>query len=273
MVQLRFDRDAKFAVAAAFDRAGEFRHPYLGTEHLLLGLAGTVPELFPLEPKLDELKRQVTVHAGPQPRSQRVKPYTDQAQHALRTAEEYALGRGSTVVTAKDLLRGLRATAGGVAATLLAQLGLQPVREGPAPSTTREARTADDFIRLTDSSSAPYYEQIEACIKEAVAAGQLIPGDRLPPVRQLADLLEIAPGTVARAYRQLESAGVVITAGAHGTIVASAEAKDVTEVDVRINELARLLRPVAVTAFHMGATIDDLSAAMGIAVQGVFEEK
>lgn len=53
----------------------------------------------------------------------------------------------------------------------------------------------------------------------AIAAGTLEAGERLPTVRSLAADLDVAPGTVARAYRELEAAGVIETRGRLGTFV------------------------------------------------------
>jgi DNA-binding transcriptional regulator YhcF (GntR family) len=60
---------------------------------------------------------------------------------------------------------------------------------------------------------------VRAQLAELIAGGVLGPGDRLPPIRQLAADLGIAPGTVARAYRLLESAGLVRTGRGGGTRV------------------------------------------------------
>jgi DNA-binding transcriptional regulator YhcF (GntR family) len=69
-------------------------------------------------------------------------------------------------------------------------------------------------------SPTPPYEQVRSQIVELVHRGELIPGARLPTVRRLAGDLGIAPNTVARAYRELEQAGVIETRGRHGTFVA-----------------------------------------------------
>lgn len=68
-------------------------------------------------------------------------------------------------------------------------------------------------------SAVPPYEQIRVSVVELVVRGQLTPGDRLPTVRQLAEDLGIAPGTVQRAYRELEADGVVRSRGRNGTVV------------------------------------------------------
>ncbi|MCL2467587.1 MAG: GntR family transcriptional regulator [Micrococcales bacterium] len=69
-------------------------------------------------------------------------------------------------------------------------------------------------------SAVPVYEQIRAQVAAHVAAGRLAAGDRLPPIRTLAADLGLAPGTVARAFRELEAAGVVVTRRRTGTVVA-----------------------------------------------------
>lgn len=69
------------------------------------------------------------------------------------------------------------------------------------------------------SSPVPPYEQLRAQIAGLIGAGQLRPEDRLPSVRQLAADLGLAGGTIARAYRELEQAGLVEGRGRHGTVV------------------------------------------------------
>jgi DNA-binding transcriptional regulator YhcF (GntR family) len=72
---------------------------------------------------------------------------------------------------------------------------------------------------LDDADPRPPYEQIRARIAAGVAAEELQPGDRLPTVRRLAEDLGVATNTVARAYRELESAGVIETRGRSGSFV------------------------------------------------------
>lgn len=60
----------------------------------------------------------------------------------------------------------------------------------------------------------------------AVRDGRLAPGSRLPTVRELAVELGLAPNTVARAYRELETAGIVETRGRRGTFVARQDPTD-----------------------------------------------
>ena len=69
-------------------------------------------------------------------------------------------------------------------------------------------------------AGTPPYEQVRDGIRDRVDSGTLAPGFRLPPVRTLATSLDLAPNTVARAYKELESLGVVETRGRAGTFVA-----------------------------------------------------
>ena len=75
-------------------------------------------------------------------------------------------------------------------------------------------------ITIDDNSDRQIYDQIVSQVREAVATAKLKPGDRLPAIRRLADQLGIAPGTVARAYAELETAQVIVTDGPKGTYVA-----------------------------------------------------
>lgn len=77
------------------------------------------------------------------------------------------------------------------------------------------------MLQVDPRSAVPPYEQVRSQVADQVAGGQLRPGDRLPPVRRLAGDLGLASGTVARAYRELEAAGVVVTRGRNGTVVAA----------------------------------------------------
>ncbi len=70
------------------------------------------------------------------------------------------------------------------------------------------------------SATAPY-EQLRTQIIDAVRAGSLAAGAKLPTVRRLADDLGIAPNTVARSYRELERNGVIETRGRNGSFISA----------------------------------------------------
>jgi GntR family transcriptional regulator len=75
------------------------------------------------------------------------------------------------------------------------------------------------ILHVDPNDPVPPYEQIRSQIATMVVTGVLGPGTRLPSIRQLAGDLGLASGTVARAYRELEHDGVVVTQGRHGTRV------------------------------------------------------
>ena len=76
-------------------------------------------------------------------------------------------------------------------------------------------------IHISPKNGAPLYQQIVSQVKYLVASGVLKPGDEVPPIRGLAEKLLINPNTVARAYRELEMAGVLVKRLGAGTYVSS----------------------------------------------------
>jgi len=74
-------------------------------------------------------------------------------------------------------------------------------------------------IHISPSDGVPIYLQIVNQVKYLVASGRLVSGEELPPIRVLAERLLINPNTVARAYRELESLGVVEKHRTAGTFV------------------------------------------------------
>lgn len=74
-------------------------------------------------------------------------------------------------------------------------------------------------VRVDTEDLTPPYEQLRRQFTELIASGTLGPGQRLPPLRQLAADLGLAVGTVARTYRELEAAGLVASRRGGGTRV------------------------------------------------------
>jgi DNA-binding transcriptional regulator YhcF (GntR family) len=85
-------------------------------------------------------------------------------------------------------------------------------------------------VRVDPADPTPPYEQVRRGVRDLISVGVLRPGDRLPPLRQLAGDLGLAVGTVARAYAELEAEGIVVSRRGAGTRVtegASAPDEDV----------------------------------------------
>jgi DNA-binding transcriptional regulator YhcF (GntR family) len=94
------------------------------------------------------------------------------------------------------------------------------------------------ILTVDPSSAVPPYEQIRGQLEAMVASGTLEAGDRLPSIRQLAHDLGLATGTVARAYAELESAGLVVSRRRTGTVVSDGVAASAAERRRRLAEAA-----------------------------------
>ncbi|SHG89799.1 PLP-dependent aminotransferase family protein [Marivita hallyeonensis] len=80
--------------------------------------------------------------------------------------------------------------------------------------------SADQIVALPQAGPGPKYKRVADALRTAIASGALSPGDKLPPVRELAWSLGITPGTVARAYTLLVNAREAVAEVGRGTFVA-----------------------------------------------------
>lgn len=76
------------------------------------------------------------------------------------------------------------------------------------------------IITIEPKAATPPFEQLRLQVRDAVTSGALAPGSKLPTVRALAGELGLAVNTVARAYRELETDGIIETRGRAGSFVA-----------------------------------------------------
>jgi DNA-binding transcriptional regulator YhcF (GntR family) len=83
-----------------------------------------------------------------------------------------------------------------------------------------------DWISVDSRASRPLFDQLRNQMIDGVRSGRLTAGARLPTVRELARELGLAVNTVARAYREMEAAGIVETRGRFGTFVARVDPAD-----------------------------------------------
>jgi GntR family transcriptional regulator len=121
------------------------------------------------------------------------------------------------------------------------------------------------MLRIDMSRPVPPYEQLRAQVAGLAAAGQLQPGSRMPSVRQLAGDLGLAPGTVARAYSELEAEGVLTTRQRGGTFIAGPPAPACADT-ARQRALAAAAESFVTTARDLGLPDEAAEAAVRQAI-------
>ncbi|GAB2548807.1 GntR family transcriptional regulator [Brachybacterium huguangmaarense] len=92
--------------------------------------------------------------------------------------------------------------------------------DAPAAEAAPATHALTGICRIDRHAAEPPVRQICEQVARAVQDGALAPGTRLPTVRALAADLDVAVNTVAKAFRRLEEARIVITRGRAGTVVA-----------------------------------------------------
>jgi len=114
------------------------------------------------------------------------------------------------------------------------------------------------WIQISAGSDEPIYLQVAEQISRAIAKSELQGGDKLPAVRKLAAELVINPNTVARAYSQLEQAGLVIAKTGSGTFVSDPQLRRGGAAEV--NTLAERMDSVITRGLNLGIDSRDLIA-------------
>jgi len=104
-------------------------------------------------------------------------------------------------------------------------------------------------IRIDNASGRPVYQQIIDQVKRDIALGRLVKDEKLATVRQLAGQLAINPNTIAKAYRQLEQEGIIVTKPGAGAFVANLDSNLSKAVKKRV--VSEELERIVVEAFHM----------------------
>jgi GntR family transcriptional regulator len=120
-------------------------------------------------------------------------------------------------------------------------------------------------ITIISTSPEPVYEQIVRQIQDGVASGDLEPGAALPTVRQLAGDLQLNRNTVARAYKQLEDRGVILTAGRRGTFVREDASREVERN--KSNRAERKVEQVVSGLLGEGVSREEITALFNDALR------
>jgi GntR family transcriptional regulator len=105
-------------------------------------------------------------------------------------------------------------------------------------------------LRINFSSGVPIYLQLMEQIKHAVETGAIRSGEQLPTIRSVAEELTMNPNTVARAYRELESEGIVEVRHGSGVFVARPQSSTAKTAEIR--KAGEVLR----TAMEKGMALD-----------------
>ena len=125
-------------------------------------------------------------------------------------------------------------------------------------------------LHISHTDGVPIYLQIVNQVKYLAASGGLAPGEELPSIRVLAEQLVVNPNTVARAYRELELAGVVVKRRTAGTYVSGGGSPLIRRERIRI--LTERVDALLAEAHQLNVSADDIirlieqrDAAMGMA--------
>jgi DNA-binding transcriptional regulator YhcF (GntR family) len=113
-------------------------------------------------------------------------------------------------------------------------------------------------LTIDTASSTPPYEQLRDQLARYIVSGQLAAGSKLPAIRQLAQDLGLAPGTIARAYTDLERAGLTRTRRPQGSFVTDHPDRNAPEPA----RLTRLAEAFAAQARQLGVGQDDAITAL-----------
>ena len=127
----RYTEGAKRALVIAQEKAIEFKHNYVGTEHVLLGLVEeeksvSARALAALGIKGKELEAEVVAAVGKGTHSGGQLQMTPRTKHVLNLAQEAANSRGHNYIGTEHILLGLLSDGGGVAMQLLTSKGIRP---------------------------------------------------------------------------------------------------------------------------------------------------
>ncbi len=127
-------------------------------------------------------------------------------------------------------------------------------------------------IHLSDIDPFPIFKQIAEQVRRAVATNNLQQGERLPTVRQLATSLGISPGTVVKAYRELEQNGVIQSRRGGGTVVVG-KSKDPQLLMLRQTRLSNMMSNGILGALSQGYSLEEIEAAFSMNLDRWREER
>ena len=105
-------------------------------------------------------------------------------------------------------------------------------------------------------SSVPIYQQIVDGVKIGIAKGVLQPGERILSIRESAIDLMLNHNTIAKAYRELEHDGVIVTLRGRGTFIT--ENRWIPDKENHMAALRNLLRRILIESHYLQLSEEDL---------------
>ncbi len=117
------------------------------------------------------------------------------------------------------------------------------------------------LVRISPDNRDPLYKQVTDQLRDAIAAGRLARGAKLPSIREMARTLALSPITIRRAYADLERAGFIVTRAGLGSFVAGVSRDRLREDKAR--EIRTAIGRIARDAEAFGISIGELKRMIG----------
>lgn len=108
-------------------------------------------------------------------------------------------------------------------------------------NTLNDIKGVITIINIDPKNPQPIFEQVKEGLKNLIIRGVLEPDEKIPSVREMAQILAINPNTIQRAYRELEAEGYVYQVTGKGTFVAAVViGKNPGKIEALLNEVLKL---------------------------------
>ncbi|MGI9951871.1 GntR family transcriptional regulator [Moorellaceae bacterium AZ2] len=115
------------------------------------------------------------------------------------------------------------------------------------------------MFQLDFRDRRPLHEQIKEQVKKLIITGVLRPDERIPSVRELAQMLTVNPNTIQKAYKELEAEGYIYSIRSKGSFVAH---RDRTALHLRREELLRELERNVAELMYLNEPMEHLLEAV-----------